>query len=130
QAFTLDSVRGFIAGNFNEPQEVFDALIAAEPQATAKSLMVRAMSLHQIQLYAVELADAAAAAGIQVQLLGFEVRSPLPHAGSAHCLELPFLFGNRERWQDAPMLDGVADELFEQTAKVLGDALGSFIRLG
>ncbi|MFJ2470377.1 MULTISPECIES: carboxylesterase family protein [Micrococcaceae] len=130
QAFTLDSVRGFIAGNFNEPQEVFDALIAAEPQATAKSLMVRAMSLHQIQLFAVELADAAAAAGIQVQLLGFEVRSPLPHAGSAHCLELPFLFGNRERWQDAPMLDGVADELFEQTAKVLGDALGSFICLG
>jgi para-nitrobenzyl esterase len=130
QAFSLDSVRGFIAGNFDEPQAVFEALAASEPEATAKSLMVRAMSLHQIQLYAAELADAAAAAGIQVQLLGFEVRSPLPNAGSAHCFELPFLFDNRERWQDAPMLDGLGDELFAATAKILGDALGSFIRQG
>lgn len=130
QAFSIEAVRGFIAGNFAQPQGVFEALAAEAPEATAKQLMARAMTLHQIQLYAVEFADQAVAQGASVQLFGFELSSPLPNAGSAHCFELPFLFGNRQAWHDAPMLDGITEETFSAAAAQLGGALGAFIRTG
>ncbi|MGP9033072.1 carboxylesterase family protein [Glutamicibacter mysorens] len=130
QAFSVDAVRGFIAGNFMEPPGVFEALLADDPEATAKQLMAKAMSLHQIQLYATEFADEAADNGIQVQLLGFEVHSPLPNAGSAHCFELPFLFGNREAWHDAPMLEGFSEDVFTTAAAEFSGAVGSFVHTG
>lgn len=130
QAFSFDAVRGFIAGNFTQPEGVFEALLADAPAATGKQLMIKAMSLHQIQLYATEFADAAAGNGTQVQLLGFEVRSPLPNAGSAHCFELPFLFDNRDAWHDAPMLNGLPEETFNAAAAQLSGAVGSFVRSG
>lgn len=130
QAFSFDAVRGFIAGTFLEPAGVFEELLADAPEATAKQLMVQAMSLHQIQLYAAEFADEATDHGIQVQLLGFEVRSRLPSAGSAHCFELPFLFDNRGAWHDAPMLHGFSEETFSAVAAELSGAVGSFVRSG
>lgn len=130
QAFTTDSVRGFIAGNFADPDQVYASLVADAPQSSAKQLLIRAMTLHQIQLFASEFADAAADAGTRVQLLGFEVRSPLPGAGCAHCFDLPFLLNNRSAWHDAPMLQGLAEPAFAAAATLFSGALGSFIRTG
>lgn len=130
QAFVEPSVRGFIGAHFEEPDRVFSALREDAPDATPKQLMVQAMTLHQIQLYATEFADAAAHAGKHVQLLRFSVSSPLPNAGSAHCFELPFLFANREQWADAPMLEGLAEQDFTGAAAQLSSAVGSFVRSG
>lgn len=130
QAFAEQSVRGFIGDHFHDPEQVFATLSAENPNATPKQLMVQAMTLHQIQLYATELADAAAEAGKQVQLFTFNVASPLPNAGSAHCFDLPFLFGDRRQWSDAPMLNGLDDEGFNSAATEFGSIVGSFVRQG
>lgn len=49
-------------------------------------------------------AEDAANAGRQVFVYAFDWQSPTPELGSCHCLELPFVFGTWEAFEDAPML--------------------------
>ncbi|BCW42767.1 para-nitrobenzyl esterase (plasmid) [Arthrobacter sp. StoSoilB3] len=50
--------------------------------------------------------------------------------GAAHCIELPFLFGNREAWADAPMLDGIDNAEFQDLSTAFAGAFASFVRTG
>ncbi len=52
------------------------------------------------------LADDAARAGSRVHHYLVEWRAPDSELGACHCIDLPFLFGTREAWTDAPMLAG------------------------
>lgn len=130
QAFTAQSVQGFIRAHFAQPDVLFERLDQDFAQATPKELMIQAMTLHQIELYALELADALSAAGRQVQFVRFDVQSKLPGAGAAHCLELPFLFGNVEQWQDAPMLRDLDPAEFQLVSEQFGNAIASFVSSG
>lgn len=60
----------------------------------------------------------------------FNVASGLPHLMSPHCMELPFLFGNRMDWDDAPMLTGVSEQVFEDVGRQMRQAVGGFVREG
>ncbi|WP_109480793.1 carboxylesterase family protein [Paraburkholderia sp. C35] len=60
-----------------------------------------------IRLPSVEFAKKMQAAGSSVFAYQFDYPSPQDAVGACHCFELPFLFGNFEKWVEAPMLDGL-----------------------
>ena len=90
-----EQLAGFVGAHFEAPAEALSFIDARHPAATDHAKLVEAMSLHQFRLAATELAGRADEAGIPTTLLRFSVRSRLDGAGSPHCFELPFLFGNR-----------------------------------
>ncbi|MFI7481209.1 carboxylesterase family protein [Kocuria sp. M1R5S2] len=129
-AFPPQAVDAFLESRFEDPAATAAWIDHKRPDGTGKERMVELMTLHQFRLAHLELARAAARAGIDVHLAGFSVQSPLPGAGSPHCMPLPFLFGDRRAWADAPMLDGVAPETFEATAAALQEWFLGFARDG
>jgi para-nitrobenzyl esterase len=88
--------------------------------------LVATSSWIQFQRFPTELAEAYSAAGVPASLQIFSHRSALPGLLSGHCLDLPFQFGTRRAWADAPMLDGLDDEEFEELAAALISELSEF----
>jgi para-nitrobenzyl esterase len=66
------------------------------------------------------LATRAAAAGTTVSTYRFTWRAPDSGLGACHAIELPFLFGTRDAWRDAPMLAGAS---WDDDVEPLGRAL-------
>ncbi|NLT26118.1 MAG: carboxylesterase family protein [Microbacteriaceae bacterium] len=130
QAFADPQVDGFIGARFARPDAVREHLAAKLPGASAKRRMVEALTLHQFRLCHLELAAAAARHGVDAHLASFSVPSGLPDAGSPHCLPLPFLFGERSAWHDAPMLEGIDDATFARTSSALQEWAVGFARDG
>jgi para-nitrobenzyl esterase len=130
QAVGPQQLAGFIGAHFGAAAEATSFIGERHPGATDHAKLVEAMSLHQFRLAATELAGLADAAGIPSTLLRFSVRSRLDGAGSAHCFELPFLFGNRPDWEEAPMLEGFPAEVFEDVSDRLRPLLLGFVADG
>ncbi|MDR6415630.1 carboxylesterase family protein [Pseudarthrobacter sulfonivorans] len=130
QAVSPDQVAGFVGAHFDDPAGALSFIDARHPGATAHAKLVEAMSLHQFRLAATELAGRADQAGIPATLLRFSVRSRLEGAASPHCFDLPFLFGNRPDWEDAPMLDGFPGEAFDAVSDRLRPMLLGFVADG
>lgn len=129
QAFDEDALSGFLAGHFTDPAAA-EHLDRTLPGASVQAKMIEAMTVHQFRQYAQELASAAGAAGVGARTIRFAVRSPLAGAGSAHCFDLPFLFGRRNVWADAPMLDGVDDGVFDKAGNAMRLLLLGFVSDG
>lgn len=60
----------------------------------------------------------------------FDWQSPMPGLGAAHCLDLPFLFGNLDTWRDAPMIGGADPEELAALARAFQGAFAAFARTG
>jgi para-nitrobenzyl esterase len=62
----------------------------------------------------------------------FDVASPLLDGalGATHCLELPFTFGNLDRWGPAPFIYGLDPTVYEHVSSALHPAWIGFIRSG
>ncbi|HJQ15880.1 MAG TPA: carboxylesterase family protein [Allosphingosinicella sp.] len=75
-------------------------------------------------------AAAQAQAGGTAYAYRFDWQSPNPEIGACHCIELPFLFGNLDIWQDAPMIAGARREELEGICDSVQGAVGSFVRTG
>ncbi|MEO5319110.1 carboxylesterase family protein [Arthrobacter sp. CC3] len=125
-----EQLAGFIGAHFDAPAEAASFIEQRHPGATDHAKLVEAMSLHQFRLAATELAGRADQAGIPATLLRFSVRSTLDGAGSPHCFDLPFLFGNGPDWQDAPMFGGFPDEAFDDVSDRLRPLLLGFVADG
>lgn len=130
EAFPPSAVDGFLGAKFEDPNAAAEWIDAKRPEATSKQRMIEALTLFQFSLAGLELAHAASEAGKTVHLAGFHVRSGLPGALSPHCMPLPFLFGDRNQWADAPMLTGVSDAEFEATSAGVQAWLLGFVRDG
>lgn len=115
EAFGPESVEGFLAHRFADPDAARHLVAAKRPAATPKQQMIEAMTLHQFRTAQLELA-AAASKRMPVYVLGFAAQSRFPGAFSPHCYPLPFLFGRRQRWWDAPMLQNLPEAEFGQLA--------------
>jgi para-nitrobenzyl esterase len=50
--------------------------------------------------------------------------------GAAHCIDLPFLFGNLEAWPDATMLGSTDRDELRGLADAYGGALAAFVKAG
>lgn len=88
--------------------------------------LVAASSWRQFQRFPAQYADALAQLGHHVQHHHFEEQSPLEGWQSGHCFDLPFQFGNRADWADAPMLEGIEQERFEAIAQTLLTQIAAF----
>ncbi|MCH4272251.1 carboxylesterase family protein [Kerstersia gyiorum] len=95
--------------------------------------LVAASSWHQFQRFPTEYAAACRQRGIHVLQDEFTEESELPGLHAGHCLDLPFQFGNRKDWADAPMLQGFSEDRFEVIAERLMNSLYRFasgVRVG
>lgn len=130
EAFPPAAVAGFLAANFEDPASVADALAAASAADSPKSQLICAMSLHQFGSYAAELSQSVARAGTRVASVRFGFTAQDHRMGAAHGFDVPFLFGNRVDWFDAPMLQGVAAEEFESVGGRLRSMVLDFVNSG
>lgn len=89
--------------------------------------LIAASSWNQFQRFPAEYAQQLEAYGIPTNVERFRYQSPLPNLHSAHCFDLPFQFGNREAWYDAPMLEGIASQDFEEISGTMMRSLTNFI---
>jgi para-nitrobenzyl esterase len=77
----------------------------------------------------IAFAERMSAAGRKLWLYRFDWAAPNNRAGACHCIELPFVFSNFERW-DAPMLAGGDRQQMGALADVMQSAWASFARNG
>lgn len=124
QAFNSAGVEGFINAHFEDPERVITWVRQQHPNS-AKQQMAALITLYQFTQANLELAMACARMGKRVFVGGFGVTSPLT-GGSPHCMTLPFLFGQRRSWYDAPMLEDIPNEGFDAVAQALRSWFFSF----
>jgi para-nitrobenzyl esterase len=120
-----EQLAGFVSAHF-EDAAALAWLDEALPGATDHAKLIEAMSLHQHRLAAVELAEAAIGEGIPATVARFAAGTPLAEDRSPHCFEVPFVFGNRAQWHDAPMLSGLSEEAFDRAGSELRSLLLGF----
>lgn len=124
QAFDSVGVEGFTATHFDDPDRVMTWVRQQHPDST-KQQMAALITLYQFTQANLELAMACARTGKRIFVGGFGVPSPLT-GGSPHCMTLPFLFGQRRSWHDAPMLESIPEEGFNAVADALRSWFFSF----
>ncbi|MDE1009334.1 MAG: carboxylesterase family protein [Paraburkholderia fungorum] len=73
------------------------------------------------------LVDACSQRGIRSWLYRFDLPTGSEDILSPHCLELPFLFGNREDWDDARMLARIPPRIFEAVSSAFRHAIARFV---
>ncbi|MCW5748410.1 MAG: carboxylesterase/lipase family protein [Alphaproteobacteria bacterium] len=79
---------------------------------------------------ALALARHQAGAGRPAFVYQFNWSSPTGDLGACHCVELPFLFGDRAAWAEAPMLGGVSDGDYGHISRTMRAAWAAFVRSG
>lgn len=77
--------------------------------------------------FADAIGRAAAARGVRVTQHRFTAFAGPGDLGAPHCFDLPFQFGNRNDWRDAPMLEGWSAEAFEAVSRGLRAELAGFV---
>ncbi|HEY2193235.1 MAG TPA: carboxylesterase family protein [Actinomycetospora sp.] len=87
---------------------------------TLVGLGSRVLTRRVFEAPAQRLATRAAAAGTTVSTYRFSWRAPDSGLGACHAIELPFLFGTRDAWRDAPMLAGAS---WDDDVEPLGRAM-------
>lgn len=108
----------------------YAAFAAARPAHTPYTQLVDASGYGLFGAAAREIACAFASTAKPVYPYRFSVQSRVPNLMSPHCLELPFLFGNRGDWLDAPMIASIPDETFENVGAAFRLAISSFVTKG
>jgi len=89
-----------------------------------------AMTQNVFETPSLQWARQAAAAGRGAYVYRFDHTPGGEALGATHCIELPFVFGNREAFATAPMLGGLDEEAFEQISRPMRQAFLGFIRDG
>jgi len=79
---------------------------------------------------AAQLADAHARGGAGVYRYRFDWSPPGGGFGACHTIDLPFVFGDREAWGEAPMLGSVPWETIEALGRQVRRAWTSFAHHG
>lgn len=128
-AFGQPAVAGYVGAHFEDAPAVAAHLMARHP-GSPKAQLIAAMTLHQFSSYAAELAQAVGGAGKKAVSVRFEHAATDPRMGSAHGIDVPFLFGNRADWSDAPMLEGTSDADFERVGAHLRSLVLGFVASG
>ncbi|NUA27183.1 carboxylesterase family protein [Cupriavidus basilensis] len=113
-----------------DAMKYYAAFAAARPAHTPYTQIVDASGYKLFGELAREIASAFSAAGKPLYPYRFHVQSRVPNLMSPHCLELPFLFGNRGDWLDAPMIANIPDETFEKAGFAFRSAIASFATTG
>lgn len=89
--------------------------------------LVAASSWRQFQRFPAQYHAALLEQGHRSHLEIFAEESAMPGLHSGHCLDLPFQFGRRHAWDDAPMLQGCDADRFEAVSSRLIGGLVAFV---
>ncbi|MGC7100677.1 carboxylesterase family protein [Amycolatopsis lurida] len=89
---------------------------------------VRRRNHHEIAVGTFEVLDEVVNGGQPAWLYEFDWEIPASGWGAPHCIELPFLLGDRHAWRAAPMLRGADWQRVEQQSRHLRAVWASFAR--
>ncbi|HWK48200.1 MAG TPA: carboxylesterase family protein [Stellaceae bacterium] len=106
-------------------REHFDKLRSAPTSYTA---LVDGGTELSFAVPARSIAHAFSNEGIKSWMYRFDLQSGSQTLLGPHCLELPFLFGNREDWRDASMLEQIDDVVFERVSAQFRHAIAEYSR--
>jgi para-nitrobenzyl esterase len=118
---TEDAAAGFRAAHFAKPHE-------RASEGTPWERLTADMTEHQFASVARELAAELRQQGVSVHVSRFEVPASVAGAGSAHCFDVPFVFGNPHQWWDAPMLEGMNPAVAAEVASAWSQPLVQALR--
>ncbi len=76
------------------------------------------------------MARAQASFGRDSFVYQFDWQSPKPYLGACHCIDLPFLFGDRTVWPATPMVAGAPERELADLSRVFQGALTRFAATG
>ncbi|MFJ2745616.1 carboxylesterase/lipase family protein [Streptomyces sp. NPDC087440] len=104
----------------------------ARPGARPVDVLTDLITDELFRVPALRLAEARAAAGRPVRAYQFDLPTPAHQGrlGAAHCLELPFVFANFDRWAHAPFLAGLDPVVRDGLARTMHRAWTAFARTG
>ncbi|MCX4695729.1 carboxylesterase/lipase family protein [Streptomyces sp. NBC_01408] len=132
-AATKDQVIARARDTFgNRAAQAYTAYEEARPGARPVDVLMDLISDDLFRMPAVALAERRAARGRPVWAYQFNLPTPA-HDGqlaAAHCLELPFVFDNFDKWSHAPFLTGLNPRIREGLAATVHASWISFIRTG
>uniref|UniRef100_A0AAU2K1Y9 Carboxylesterase family protein n=1 Tax=Streptomyces sp. NBC_00049 TaxID=2903617 RepID=A0AAU2K1Y9_9ACTN len=132
-ASTKDQVLARVRDTFgNRATEAYGAYEEARPGARPVDVLMDLISDDLFRMPGVALAERRAARKRPVWAYQFDLPTPA-HNGrlaAAHCLELPFVFDNFDKWSQAPFLTGLDPRIREGLAGSMHAAWISFVRNG
>ncbi|MCP3818465.1 carboxylesterase family protein [Streptomyces sp. A3M-1-3] len=132
-AATKDQVLGRARDTFgNRAAEAYTAYEEARPGARPVDVLMDLISDDLFRIPSLALAERRAARGRPVWAYQFDLPTPA-HNGqlaAAHCLELPFVFNNFDKWSHAPFLTGLNPRIRDGLAATMHQSWISFIRTG
>lgn len=85
---------------------------------------------HGIFGTSVEIATAQSGIGREAYCYSFDWQSPDPAFGACHCIDLPFLFGNIDTWEVAPMIAGADRQEMSELSQRFRGAIAAFAATG
>ncbi|MFF4449793.1 carboxylesterase/lipase family protein [Streptomyces sp. NPDC001502] len=112
--------------------EAYAAYEAARPGARPVDVLVDLTTDELFRKPTLAFAQARAARGRPVWTYEFTLPTPAHDGrlGAPHCLDLPFVFDNFDKWSHAPFLSGMDGETGDGLARTMHRAWISFIRTG
>ncbi|MEU6282749.1 carboxylesterase family protein [Streptomyces sp. NPDC047028] len=131
---TREQVLSRIGEAFGEDAagEVYAEYARTRPGAGPADVLMDLITDELFRGPCLELAEARAALGRPVWAFQFDFPAPVydGRLGAAHCLELPFVFDNFDRWSHAPLTDGVDPVVGKGLAQAMHQAWIAFARTG
>ncbi|MEU9987047.1 carboxylesterase family protein [Streptomyces sp. NPDC048045] len=131
---TRDRVLDRIAKTFGEgpAADVYAEYARARPGGRPVGVLMDLITDELFRVPCVELAEARAALGRPVWAYQFDLPAPVygGRLAAAHCLELPFVFDNFDRWAHAPLVEGIDPGMREGLARSMHQAWIAFARTG
>lgn len=125
--FSDVAVKAYLERTFADPALAAEMLEAGSDKPDAYVRMVRAATLAQFRIPAL---DIAAHSPVPAQVVRFDHRSELPGAYSAHCFSLPFIFDGTRRWQDSPMMVGATEPETTVVTDAMRGMISQFVHSG
>lgn len=111
-------------------QDYYEEFHRMRAVATPAAMLGDLTTDQVFRMGSLRLAEGQARAGRPAYVYQFDWQSPVPGFKSCHCLEIPFVFNNRDHWRDSPMLEGADEAEFQGIADAMHQAWIAFARNG
>lgn len=127
ERFSDAGVNEFLERTFKDPALAAELLDAKGDEPDAYLRMVRAATLAQFRLPALEIA---AHSPVPAQVVRFDHQSKLDGAYSAHCFPLAFIFDGTDRWSDSPMMINATEAETSRVTASMRELICRFLYCG
>lgn len=125
--FSTADVDEFLERTFEDPVLAAERLVTNGEEPDAYLRMVRAATLAQFRISALEIA---AHSPVPAQVVRFDHRSKLDGAYAAHCFPLAFIFDGTDRWGDSPMMVNASEAETARVTASMRELICRFLHCG